>query len=79
MDLTPYERRRLLRRLAKAEGRETVTEMIERACTDSVVPGICIDESCGSNQGCEPDAEANYCDACGKQTVVSCLVLEGLI
>lgn len=79
MDLTPYERRRLLRLLAEVEGRETVAEMIEYACTDSVVPGICTDQDCGSSQACEPDAERNYCDACGKPTVVSCLVLEGLI
>jgi hypothetical protein len=41
-------------------------------------PGIC--KACGiSYDNVEPDARSNYCEDCGKQKVVSALVLGGLI
>jgi hypothetical protein len=49
------------------------------AAYDSVVPGICTRSDCSYTCDAEPDARKNYCEACGGQTVQSCLVLAGII
>ena len=69
---------RLLKVLACAEGVEDLTELLESAVTDSVVPGVC--RACESTlTDVEPDARNNYCYDCGERAVVSCLVLAGLL
>jgi hypothetical protein len=52
-----------LKRMAETEGFETVMEMLEAAVTDSLVTAICTDCS----------------EACGGQSVKSCLVIAGLM
>jgi hypothetical protein len=56
-------------------------EVIHDACVRRAMtldnPGFCI--SCGNEQGgCEPDARAYICEACGSATVYGCeeLLLE---
>lgn len=69
----------ILEELADAEGFGSVMDMLEHATFDSIVPGICMDNSCKSIQECEPDATANWCEACEEKTVKSCLVIAGII
>lgn len=52
-------------------------EFLEAFGFDSVVPAAC--RSCGSIQESEPDAIRSYCDSCGKQSLVSSLVLMGFM
>jgi hypothetical protein len=79
MPLTRADRRNKLRKLAESEGYERVDDLLYEAAYDSVVPGICTRPDCSYTCDCEPDARKNYCEACGKQTVQSCLVLAGVI
>ena len=79
MPLTRSERKEKLRTLAECEGYENVHELLEAAVHDSVVPSICTIPGCDYTTGMEPDQNRGYCEACGKQTVQSCLVLAGII
>ncbi len=63
--------------LCEAEGFENIDELLEASICDSVVPAICMD--CGCTAQMEPDQRAGYCEVCGQNKVVSCLILAGLI
>ena len=63
--------------LCEAEGFENVGELLEASICDSVCPAICME--CGCTAEMEPDQRAGYCEACGHNKVVSCLILAGLI
>ena len=63
--------------IASEEGYDSPEEMLEAVAFDASVPGMCLE--CEHIQNCEPDAQDNYCDGCGEQSVVSCLVIGGLI
>ena len=67
-----------LEKLAEIEGME-VMEMLEAATFDSVVPAICKNPDCDSSTGMEPDQDQGWCEECDAGTLVSCLVLAGLI
>ena len=69
----------LLRRLAEIEGYPSVEALIEAAAFDSVSPGICITPGCDYTAEVEPDQDRGWCEACGKDTVKSAVVLAGLI
>jgi hypothetical protein len=54
--------------------------MLKAATFDSVCPGLCCDSQClAVADDCEPDAMANYCYDCERNTVRSVLVIAGLI
>lgn len=53
--------------------------VFEGAMFDSVSPGICMTEGCDYTCKVEGDQEEGYCEACGGQTVVSALILAGVI
>ena len=61
------------------EGYENFEEMAQAILSDSVPPAICMNEDCNFTCEMEPDQDAGYCEACGKQSVTSALVLAGLI
>ena len=67
-----------LQSLATIEG-QTVEELLEVAFIDSVVPGICKEPECDYTTGVEPDSRGGWCENCGTGTVVSCMVLAGII
>ena len=46
---------------------------------DSIFPGICMTEGCDHVSEVEGDQTEGYCEACGGQTVVSGLILAGVI
>jgi hypothetical protein len=79
MRLSKQERATKLKKLAESEGYENIQDLLYDAAYDSVVPGICTRLGCSYTCECEPDARENYCEACGGQTVQSCLVLAGLL
>lgn len=68
-----------LETLARNEGFEDTMEMLEAATFDSVVPGICKAKGCEYSTEVEPDCNAGWCEDCQRNTVVSCLVLAGII
>jgi len=66
-----------LEQLAEAEGFDDPFDMIEENVIESVVPGIC--EECDYTTQVEPDCENGWCEVCERPSVVSCLVLGGVI
>jgi hypothetical protein len=69
----------MLARLLTAEGYDTFEKLAEAVVGDSVSPAICTDADCDYTTEMEPNQEADFCENCGKNTVVSALVLAGLI
>jgi hypothetical protein len=68
-----------LERLADLEGYYNPSEMLEDFINESIVPAICMNEYCDSTYNYEPDSDDGYCEECKERSVVSCLVLAGLI
>ena len=77
--LSQEEKRRKLRELARDGGHASVVEMLKAYATDRVSPAICTERDCSYTTEMEPDQDRGYCEACGGNTVVSALVLAGLI
>lgn len=67
----------LLKKLADSEGYNDVLDLLEAATFDSVVPGICV--KCELTEEVEPDCRRGYCASCDGQSVISCLILAGVI
>ncbi|MEY9604257.1 hypothetical protein ABIF74_008949 [Bradyrhizobium japonicum] len=69
-----------LMRLCDVEGYESLDDLLLAvALKDSVCPAICMTEGCDHIATMEPDQDQGFCEACGGNTVVSVLVLAGLI
>ena len=77
--LSQEEKRCKPRELARDGGHAFVVEMFKACVTDSVSPAICTARDCSYTTEMEPDQDRGYCEACGGNTVVSALVLAGLI
>jgi len=56
---------------------EDAMDLCQAAIMDSCCPGVC--RECGAVYEYEPDQGKGWCDNCEKNTVVSLLLLEGLI
>ena len=76
---TVETRRAKLDQLIELEGCAGLDELLEAAALDSVSPAICTNDGCNYTAEMEPDQEQGYCEFCGTNTVVSALVLAGLI
>lgn len=63
--------------LCEAEGFSTLEELLDAPAHNSVCPAICME--CGATARMEPDQRQGYCEQCGKNCVVSGLVLADLI
>lgn len=68
-----------LEKIAEAEGFEDTMELMEMASMDGVTPGICENKDCDYMINVEPDCSDGWCEECETQTVVSCLILGGVI
>jgi hypothetical protein len=68
-----------LMKLCDLEGFERLDDLLQAAATDCVCPAICMTEGCDYTTEMEPDQDEGYCEACGGNTVVSVLVIVGLI
>ena len=82
-DALDAERRQAkLARLCEIEGFADEDELFEAAVSDSVCPAICCNPDnpdCDYTAEMEPDQDRGWCEVCGKGTLVSGLVLGGLI
>ena len=79
MFLSSQVRQEALARLLAIAGYDTLEGLAAAVSSDSVSPAICTEPDCGYTCEMEPDQDAGYCESCGKNTVVSALVLAGLI
>ena len=80
--LNNLQKRQKLRKLAKIEGCETVTELLELSPRDAVSPAICCNPDnleCDYSTEMEPDQNQGWCEECDKGTMQSALILAGLI
>ena len=72
------ESRRAMAQQFKGKFRGRLASILEADVFDSVVHGCC--EDCLTiSFGHEPDAEANWCPRCKKHTVVSILIVAGIL
>ena len=79
MKLTPYARKAKLNSLLTAYGFASFNDLYEVAFRDNVGPAICIAPSCDYTADMELDQQEGYCEACGRNTVQSALILAGVI
>ena len=79
MKLTPDERKAKLSRLLTAYGFASFDDLYEVAFHDSVGPAICAAPGCDYTADMELDQQEGYCEACGRNTVQSALILAGVI
>jgi hypothetical protein len=80
--MTPEMRSVKLRKLSDAEGYEQLNELFAAAASDSVSPAICCNPEnpeCDYTADMEPDQDRGWCEECQSGTMVSALVLGGLI
>ena len=68
-----------LMKLCEAEGFNCLDDLLAACVSDSVCPAICLTEGCDYTTEMEPDQDVGYCEVCGGKTVVSALVLAGII
>jgi len=68
-----------LQTLADIEGFEDGMAMAEELHTESVIPGICMNEGCEYSTGVEPDCAKGWCEECNTGSVKSFLMLMGII
>ena len=68
-----------LMKLCEIEGFENVEDVLFSSIADSGCPAICMTEGCDYTTEMEPDQDAGHCEACGKNSVASGLVLAGVI
>ena len=68
-----------LQQLTEIEGFLTSDALIEEYIHEGAVPGICKNPNCDYTTEVEPDQDKGYCENCNTNTVVSALVLAGLI
>jgi hypothetical protein len=68
-----------LMKLCELEGYKRIYDLLNASMRDNLCPAICMTEGCDHTTEMESDQDAGYCEACGGQTMVSALVLAGLI
>ena len=56
-----------------------IHDLLNASMKDNLCPAICMTEGCDHTTEMESDQDAGYCEACGGNTMVSALVLAGLI
>jgi hypothetical protein len=80
--MSPEMRRTKLKVLVEIEGCGDETELFAAAIADSVCPAICCNPdnpACDYTEEKEPDSRDGWCEECQRGTMVSALVLGGLI
>ena len=65
--------------LAASEGYADVADFLEDHALDDVVPAICMVPDCDHTSDLEPDQRAGFCEACGRLSMKSGLVIAGMI
>ena len=75
-------RRAKLAKLIEIQGFADEAALFDAAVSDSVCPAICCNSdrpNCDYSDEMEPDQDAGWCEECQRPTLVSALVLGGLI
>jgi hypothetical protein len=68
-----------LMQVCEAEGFASIDDLIALVVADSVCPAIRVKEGCDYIAPMESDQQEGYCENCGSNTMISVLVLVGLI
>ena len=69
-----------LEELLELEGYEDDLDLFLNDClTDSVCPGICMNDLCSYTTEVEPDNKEGWCEFCEDQTVCSGMILAGVM
>jgi hypothetical protein len=68
-----------LQTLVQSEGFTDPGDFGATFVMDGVVPGICMNDGCNEIYNYEPDQNAGWCESCKTQSVVSGLILMGVI
>lgn len=68
-----------LQELTEIYGFEDPLNFLEDYITDSICPGICENEECDYTTEVEPDCTSGWCEECQSNTVVSGMILAGII
>lgn len=80
--MNPELRRAKLAKLCEIEGFDDENDLFAAAISDSVCPAICCNPDnpeCDYTAELEPDQDRGWCEVCGRGTLVSALVLGGII
>jgi hypothetical protein len=80
--MSPEMRRAKLRTLWETEGYEDENDLFAAAMADNVCPAICCNPDnpeCDYTEEKEPDSRDGWCEECQRGTMVSALVLGGII
>ena len=64
--------------LAETEGYAEVADFLEDHAQGSIVPAICMAPDCDHTADLEPDQRAGFCEARGRPTMKSGLVIAGM-
>jgi hypothetical protein len=65
--------------LCHAQGIDGYEDLVRLSVADSMCPAICMTEGCDHIAPMESDQDEGHCEKCGGSTMVSALVLAGLI
>ena len=79
MKLSRDERKAKLAKLLTAYGFASFEDPYLVAFRDTVGPAICIAPDCSYTADMELDQQEGYCEACGRNTVQSALIIAGVI
>jgi hypothetical protein len=72
-------RQKKLAVLIEEGGFDDECELFEASIMDSVCPAVCSNEPCDFTAEMEPDQDRGWCPECSTNTVVSALILGGII
>ncbi|MCP1747546.1 MULTISPECIES: hypothetical protein [Bradyrhizobium] len=65
--------------LCDQRGFQDLDDLLLVALLKDASPAICMTEGCNNTIDMEPDQDQGFCEACGGNTIISALVLAGLI
>ncbi|MPZ29554.1 MAG: hypothetical protein GEV13_00915 [Rhodospirillales bacterium] len=68
-----------LRKLIEMQGFTDELELVEAALSDAVCPTICMNPDCSYTEEMEPDQREGWCPECKTNSMMSGLVLAGII
>jgi hypothetical protein len=66
-------------KLARSKGYAEVMDFLDDNALDSIMPAICMAPDCDHTAELEPDQRAGFCEACGRASMKSGLVIAGMI
>ena len=65
--------------LCEEYGFDDALELCEEFFNEGCVPAICFSKNCDATFEYEPDCQRGYCEECGKNSVISAMILLGVI